>query len=216
MLDGLASHGFVVVATRSCSVGCRDAGNLGWDKYYRESLKLMDWTKDMSQDPVLGLIDHSLGYGMSGHSMGGIATARACSLGIEEGYTNIVACVMHHPAPDDNGPFISRPLAGFTGTRDGCCGGDTTHNIFDPAPVAKTFANAIDKLHTEPNLFNTIWSAYTAAFIKDNMGIPTTSVPGVGLSVNNTQLIYGTSPDDLCGGFYPMDECYHVKAPDSL
>ena len=62
----IASHGFVVVATKSCSVGCKQGG---WKTYYLEQLKLFDWAKNMSAaaDPVLELVDFGKGTGIVGH-----------------------------------------------------------------------------------------------------------------------------------------------------
>lgn len=194
LFDGLASHGFIVVATKSCSIGCDEGG---WETYYLEQLKIIEWAQTMTSDPILGRINHNLGYAIAGHSMGGQATAR--SAGVASEY-NIKAAVIHHPAPTelDAGKNIFIPLGAFTGTLDNCCGSDTTHRIYDYAATPKSFANMEKATHMEPNLFQTRWTAYTAAWFKIFM---------LGDTSEYYELIYGNSTDSLCGGFYPMEEC---------
>jgi len=128
----------------------------------------------MRSDPVTSRINHSLGYGIVGfvslkwsltfprsflifsffsflasHSMGGQATARSS---VRANTYNIKAAVLLHPFSEvfeDLGKDIQVPLAGFTGTEDGCCGERSTRIYYDPAPVPKTLANMIGATHYE-------------------------------------------------------------------
>jgi len=73
LFTSLASHGFIVGATKSCMFGC--------ENYWEEQYKVIYWTQslEMQNDTIIGTIDHSIGYGLAGHSMGGEATARSAA-----------------------------------------------------------------------------------------------------------------------------------------
>jgi hypothetical protein len=169
----IASHGFVVVATKSCSVGCKGKGNKGWKNFYLEQLKMFDWAKSMSEGPSpshFGLIDFSLGKGIVGHSMGGQATVRSAAETYVKQY-NIKAGVLHHPETDDGGAKMDVPIAAFTGTADKTCPPAETHHIWDPDTVLpKTLYNRVGADHLEPVLIPPIENPglgmYTAAWFK--------------------------------------------------
>jgi len=103
-----------------------------WENYWEEQVKVIEWTQtpEMLKDPILNQIDHTVGYGVAGHSMGGQATARSS---IRADIYNIKAAILFHPyhEPGDNiGAQIQVPLAGFTGDLDDCCGEEATRNVF--------------------------------------------------------------------------------------
>jgi dienelactone hydrolase len=140
----LASHGFVVVAPKSCSVGCK-AG--GWSTYYLEQLKMFEWAKNQTTagvDPsIFNLIDWDAGVGIVGHSMGGQATVRSAAQQYVDAY-NIKAAVLHHPEVDKGGAKMVVPTAAFTGTADGICPPAEAHTIWDPSksPASRRYATA--------------------------------------------------------------------------
>jgi pimeloyl-ACP methyl ester carboxylesterase len=154
----------------------------------------------MRNDPIIGRVNHQLGYGIAGHSMGGQATAR-CS--IRASNYNIRAAVLLHPFADSNehiGDQIQVPLLGLTGTEDGCCGEEATRHYYDDANVPKSLANMIGIQHTEPNVPNSIWEAYLAAWFKIYME---------GDRGEYYSLIYNrANPDGLCQ-YYPSVTCVH-------
>jgi len=201
LLDGLASFGFIVAAVTSCSFGCVDGD--GWEKYYQEQLKLLEWasseTREEDTDGILQAVDRSKGYGLIGHSGGCTAVVHASA---EFANYNVKAAVLLHPGDDPpNATYDSVvPLAAFTGTLDDCCGENTTKLYYQQKDAPpKAYANMIGAQHLEPLFFHTKWTAYAAAWFK--IWIDDTDDP---LYYNN--LIYSDSYVSLCGGKYPMRE----------
>lgn len=199
MLKSLASHGFIVAALKSCNVGCRDGG---WDTYYEEQLKVLVWAQspEMRDDDVMGRVNHAIGYGAAGHSMGGQATARSA---VRAAQYNIRAAILLHPfasAFEDLGKDIHVPLAGFTGTLDDCCGEEATRRYYDECPAPKTLADMVDARHTEPNVPNSAWGPYMAAFFK--VWLEGDRGEYYSLMYNNAD------PDSLCS-YHEMAVCQH-------
>jgi len=192
LLNGVASFGFIVVAPRSCDVGCPRGE---WNTYYQQQLKLIEWTGTQRNDSILQFIDHEAKHGLFGHSRGGQATVDALEFAVEY---NISAAVILHPAPLSKAVGnITVPLAAFTGTRDGCCGEAIARPIYEAASTPKAYANMVNARHTEPNLFFPRWTAYTAAWFKIHLNNDTSYFH---------DLIYGSDPKSLCGGGIPMTE----------
>ena len=199
ILKSLASHGFIVAALKNCQVGCRDGG---WDTYYEEQLKVIVWAQspEMRNDDVIGKVSHALGYGIAGHSMGGQATGRSA---VRAATYNIKAAIVLHPFAaimENLGRDIHIPIAGFTGTEDGCCGEDATRKYYDDSPAPKTLANMVGARHTEPNLPNSEWGVYMAAFFK------------VWMQGDQGQyydlMSNAANPDSLCS-YHDMATCEH-------
>jgi hypothetical protein len=199
MMRGVASHGFIMAALKSCSLGCADGG---WDTYYEEQLKVIVWAQspEMRQDEVIGRVEHSLGYGICGHSMGGQATGRSATHASEY---NIKAAILLHAYSgrmEDLAEDIQVPLLAVSGTDDDCCGEDSARHYYDDATVPKSLAIAVGIGHQEPNLPNNIWRAYMAAFFKIYM---------LGDRGDYYSLIYDSNnPDSLCS-YYDMSICEH-------
>ena len=149
----------------------------------------------MKDDPVLGRVDHKLGYGIYGHSMGGRATAEAMQFAKQ--YKIRAGLILHPAALVDDGKDldIKAPLAAFTGTKDYCCGEETTRFYYELASTPKAYANMKGALHQEP-ILRLRWTPYVASWFKIFLE-------------NDTgyyyDLIYGNKPDSLCGGSIPMD-----------
>ena len=137
----IASYGFVVAAHASCNTGCTRPGGasrwtscgglpelkpagVGWESYYAETLKTIDFARNGSHSPPFDLVDFSLGVGVAGHSMGGQATAVAAATSCTSAW-DIRAAAIHHAADSTNGASgrnvgenISVPTASFTSTGD--------------------------------------------------------------------------------------------------
>jgi dienelactone hydrolase len=203
LLDGLASFGFIVAAPRSCNFGCPGFGR--WNTYYEEQLKLIEWADEMRLEghEVLQFIDREAGFGVLGHSTGGVATLDA--LEFADQY-DITAGVLLHPAPTDTfpptdtdtPPDLTVPTAIFTGTTDGCCGAATSKPIFDAivSAPAKAYANMIDAGHAEPNNSNTRWPRYIAEWFKVHLN----------RDESYRDFVFGNGTTSLCGTCNPMDE----------
>lgn len=178
LLKGVASFGFVVLAPRSCSFGCPEF--LQWDEYHHEALSLLAWAASTSSarrtgdatsknndgdgdynddaKSILSMVDHDLGCGVFGHSMGAQATIRAL---MENENYDIRAAVLLHPYTTmpqglpihfrnthttENGnssSLIFPPMAFWTGTDDSCCGPDTTWPLYMQY-VAETSSSTAD------------------------------------------------------------------------
>jgi hypothetical protein len=110
LLSRLASFGFVVASPRQCSMGClEDCKTLDGDppcfgRYYHQQLDVFSWarnyssadSRNVSGSPadVLSRVNHSMGYGVAGHSMGGQATLFSSSFH-NASEQHIKAAVMH-------------------------------------------------------------------------------------------------------------------------
>ena len=93
LFSQMASYGFIVVGTFSCNTGCEDAHKpsnsrwtacgglpplqplgMGWDAYYGEAYKIVDWARNNSggtnSDPFFSMIDWSAGVGVVGRGGG--------------------------------------------------------------------------------------------------------------------------------------------------
>ena len=137
----LASYGFVVGAPASCNTGCDDHVNApytwlrwrtssdfkfkGWNSYFGEQFKTIEWARNMSNSSIFNTIDWSVGVGIAGHSMGGQATTQSSHFNCVKQW-DIRASVIHHAAPCDvfNGTqnagsnITNVPLASFTSSGD--------------------------------------------------------------------------------------------------
>ena len=166
--EQMASYGLIIAATKSCTMGCKEGG---WDTFYEEQLKTIEFARNSSTDPVLRAVnwDPTVGVGICGHSMGGQATVRSAAAEHTSLY-NIRAAALHHPEVDNGGSSISVPLAAFTGDADHICPASETHTIYDPAPAPKTLRNQKGANHLEPVLIppieDPLLAKYTAAFFR--------------------------------------------------
>lgn len=174
LFQQMASYGFVVAATLSCSTGCKDESQgapwtdcqgilplkpygQGWGAYYGEGLKLIDWAQNMTalgEDALFQKIDWARGVGVTGHSMGGQGTAVAVSKACAQKW-NIKAAALHHPAEPDTvygniGSNISVPTIAFTSSGDGIW--PDTKSIMDAATVhPAAYRDEVGWSHEEPN-----------------------------------------------------------------
>ena len=229
LLTKLATYGFVIAFMRSCNVGCAEnCKSLHLDppcfgNFYMEQFKVIEWTiKNSEKDrnyngnstnetKVCSKINHALGYGIAGHSMGGQAALFGSSFLNATKY-NIKAVVLHHPysyeLPSPQVPFI-----GFTGTLDFLAPPKMVETIYHNSYNEKHrgFINKKGATHVEPLCFSKhcpksiIIARYTAAWFK--LYLEDIKVENV---YNYQNLIYGTSnvTRSLCGGGYgKMESC---------
>lgn len=172
----IASFGFVIVAPMSCSVGCKQGG---WDTYYEEQLKVIDWAHNVSHNgskPKPGetwagtaAIDWTKGVGVVGHSMGGQATVRSAGKEHVVRY-NISAAVLHHPFWDKASGTVdvAVPISAFTGVADHICPPNETKLILSGVTgVPITYRNQLQPAedHLEPVLVPPIESSLLGACV---------------------------------------------------
>ena len=152
----------------------------GWDSYYSEAYKIIDWARNMSEssgDAVFKLIDFDAGAGVVGHSMGGQGAAMAGGAACTEQW-GVKTVVLHHPAmgtvPWGNiGSNISVPVAAFTTAGDGIW--PETRDIMSAFfsrgdGQAYVYRDEVGWSHLEPVLWppieNPFLATFTAAWLK--------------------------------------------------
>jgi hypothetical protein len=230
----LASWGFIIAAPFSCTVGCSNAGNSsrwtscgglpplkptgqGWDAFYGEAIKVIDWARNQSAAASPGqpfsLINHAAGVGVVGHSLGGQGAAVAAT-GDCPARWGVKTAVLHHPAsgelPGGNiGASMSVPVAAFTS--DGDAGWPSAHAIMQAFAsrtdgLASAYRDEVGWSHLEPVLRppceNPLLATYTAAWLK---------VMLLGDRAAAFELVFGAGADGLCT-HAPMVNCT-TRAP---
>ena len=223
LLTKLATYGFIVAFMRSCNAGCADnCKSLHLDppcfgNFYLEQFKVIDWTSKYGKDDeakktssniingttVYKKIDHTLGYGIAGHSMGGQAALFGSSFLNATNY-NIKTVVLHHPYSHEL-PTPQISFIGFTGTYDFLASPKMVKTIYDNGDNEKHrgFVNKKGSTHIEPLCFtkncpkSIIVARYTAAWFKlylENINVETV--------YDYHNLIYGdrNATESLCGG----------------
>ena len=232
--EQLASHGFVVAAPDSCSVGCTDRSrgapwtdcakglsNDGlWGPWFGEQLKTIDFMRNnslhnASAPDFFRAIDWAAGVGVAGHSMGGQASTVSAGAACAAQW-GIRAAALIHPASgnlpggSNSGAGMSVPTAAFTSTGDHLC---------SPASVAATMRafNASAAGQTLPSLYRNVqgWSHLEPVMgvFFENPLLATFTAAWFKVFLNKEQkglyynLIFGGSPDSICRA-EAMEECY--------
>lgn len=212
ILETMASYGFILIFTRACNVGCADkCSSLPDDPpcfghFYDEQLKQIEWAKNSSADAtapaysILNKINHDLGYGIIGHSMGGQATLFSSSYDNATA-NNIKAAVMQH-AYTHQFPSPTVPFLAFTGSWDTIAPPAMTHNFFDAAAASGTapnraFVNKKDATHLEPIWWPSVSDVgkFSAAWFKLHLELVDQQD-----GIDYASLIYGNGTESLCGG----------------
>ena len=225
----LASYGFVIAAPTSCSTGCVMPGgasnytacgglpfvepyNKGWDSYYGESLKTIDWARNNATRLP---INWTAGVGIAGHSMGGQSTTIASCEACTKKY-GIRAAAIHHAAngalahgeSGNIGSNVSVPIAAFTSSGDGIW--NETREIWqavDGSRIHKMYRDVQGFSHLEPVLVppieNPYLAKYTAAWF---------SIYLKGDTAQKYDLIYGNASDSICRQ-QEMVECVVGRPP---
>ena len=223
LLHQIASYGIVVAAHASCNDGCVDGetpsrwtrcGGLpvfdprnGWDGYYAESLKTIEFAHNSSAMPPFDRVNFSLGVGIAGHSMGGQATGYAAGTACADEW-NIRAAVLHHPANIVNwasgansGINVTAPVATFTSTGDKICP-DTYSSAFHaalPESTPRLYRDVHGSSHLEPVLFPPIESPYLATFTAAWFNIFLGQSSGrAGPGSTAYEAIFGTGTNSVC------------------
>jgi dienelactone hydrolase len=210
MLLQWAKYGFVVVAPRACSTGCKDTcvtlpgGDPAcFGTFYEQQLLAIDWVREgLSADAkalLEPLVNHSVGYGIAGHSMGGQATLFSSSAANATKYNVKAAVAMHpytHAFPAPTVPFLV-----FTGDKDKIAPENISKKLYTtPGGCSQRgFVNKHGANHLEPLFWNNqnALAAYGAAWMKVHLE----QVPGgVQDGINYTDLVYGRGNASLCGG----------------
>jgi len=232
----LASYGFVVAAHKSCSNGCLHPGgaskytncagllnvepfNKGWDSYYGESLKTIEWARNSGSNVTLP-INWTTGVGIAGHSMGGQSTTIAASSKCSQEY-DIRAGVIHHPANGElsHGQFgnigenVSIPMAAFTSSGDGIW--NETYGIWNAmngTSINKIYRDVKGFSHLEPVLSPPIENPYLATYTAAWFAIYLKGEKNA--NDESFQLIYGNRSDSICN-YSEMVKCIIGRAPQN-
>jgi hypothetical protein len=233
--EQLASHGFIVAAPDSCSVGCTDksggapwtdcAEGLApeglWAPWFGEQLKTIDFMRNnslrnASAPDFFRAIDWDAGVGIAGHSMGGQASTVSASAACAAQW-GIRAAALIHPAAGNlpggrsSGANMSVPTAAFTSTGDHLCA---------PASVAATMRafNASAAGQALPSLYRNVqgWSHLEPVMgaVFENPLLATFTAAWFKVFLNKARagdpyydLIFSGSPDSICRA-EAMEECY--------
>lgn len=229
LFEQIASFGFVVAAPSSCNVGCKNlqpsrytscagtpdiAAHEGWNFYYGEQLKTIEWVRNATLSSPFS-VDWNAGVGIAGHSMGGQATTTSAHFECAKEW-DLRAAVIHHAAPCDirgvkganaGSNITTIPLAAFTSSGDSCCEA-STKNIYDASPTRpKIYRDLKGSSHLEPVLIppieNPFLATYTAAWFKVFLGTRDTSGPYY-------DLIFSNQSSSVCN-YQTMETCEIVE-----
>jgi len=221
-LGDLASYGFVVIAPKSCFMGCsppkEEEPSVNepefcygkWPSFVYENTRAMDWAKNQTDD-FANVIDWSAGVGVAGHSMGGEVVAQLASKDFAEKY-NIKAAVCEHCLMCiKTGDLVSTPAMYMTGTLDTVVSPKKVKKSFTLDTAApKSYRNQKGKGHLEMlNLevqYNPAVASHAAAFF--NVWLK-------GDKDTYYNQVYGTGDDSFCG-YNNMKECEHVLSSDDV
>ena len=212
LLQAMASYGFVIVFPRSCNSGCSQrcislpSDPLCFGNFYEEQLKALVWAQEQSNNAsgpahsILLQVNHTVGYGIAGHSMGGQATLFSSSFQNATQH-QIKAAVFHHVYTHET-PSPTIPFLAFTGSTDITAPPAMTHAFFDEAAKSGLAPNRgivvkKDADHVEPLLWNMVprLAQYSAAWLKIHLE-QVDQQDGR----DYAEMIYGTSAESLCGG----------------
>lgn len=219
----IASYGFVVAAHASCSQGCTRPGGpsrwtacgglplmrptgRGWDTYYAETLKTIEFARNHSAAAPFDQVNFSLGVGIVGHSMGGQSTAYAAGEACTKMW-DIRAAVIHHAASGVNGMSglnigenITVPTAFFTSTGDDCCE-QSTYDIYaaTSSTTPRLYRDVVGSSHLEPVLVPPIESPFLATFTAGWFDVIIGQSAGrAGPGSDAYEGIYGHGPESVC------------------
>jgi len=217
-LGDLASYGFVVIAPKSCFIGCSppkeeqptaespDFCYAKWPSFVYENARAVDWAKNASS-PIANMVDWDAGVGVAGHSMGGEVVSQMASTEFAEKY-NVKAAVCEHCLMCiKTGDIVSTPAMYMTGTLDYEVSPKKVKKAFSAdTKTPKSYRNQKGKGHLEMlNLevqYNSAVASHAAAFFN------------VWLKQDKDTFynqVYGTGEDSFCG-YDGMKECQHVMA----
>jgi predicted dienelactone hydrolase len=214
-LADIASYGYVVIAPKSCFIGCSppkleepsvqgaDICYGQWPSFVYENTRAIEYSKS-STDDWASLIDWQSGIGAAGHSMGGEVVSQLASTEFAQKY-NVTAAVCEHCLMCiKKGDLVSTPALFMTGTVDYEVSPKKVKGAYSLDQAApKSYRNQKGKGHLEMlNLevqYNPAVASHAAAFF--NVWIK-------GDTDTYYNQIYGNGDDSLCG-YAKMKECEH-------
>jgi dienelactone hydrolase len=217
--NDLAAYGYVVIAPKSCFMGCSppgsNASNLGvagsclpwtdgpqWTSFVHENTRAIKYAKASSEDWST-IIDWDAGLGVAGHSMGGEVVSQMGSAEFKDEY-NVKAVVCEHcQMCEVDGTVIETPAMFMTGTGDYEVQPRQVKGAYNEDPTApKVFRNDKGRGHTEMlNLlvqYNSAVASHAAAFFKTHIN---------GDQGDFYAQIYANGTDSFCG-YEEMYECF--------
>ena len=83
----------------ACDAGCVTDDALGFDHYFYEQLKTLDWAHTMLSDPAFAHLNLRDGVAIAGHSMGGQATLFTSAYNASD--YDVRAAAYHHAWTED-------------------------------------------------------------------------------------------------------------------
>jgi len=225
-LAGIASYGYVVIAPKSCILGCSppsDAVELSssvdvdvqadcipftdgtrWTSFVYENTRALDYAKNQSSTPWASVIDWDAGSAVVGHSMGGETVSQLAAGDFAKKY-NVKAAVCEHCQQClKRGGLIETPAMFITGTGDAIVFPKQVKNAYDEDMTApKSFRNDKGRGHLEVLDFkvqyNPAVASHAAAFL--NVWVK-------GDRSDFYEQVYGNGTDSFCG-YEDMYECMH-------
>lgn len=228
-LAGIASYGFVVIAPKSCILGCsppKDAVELSssmdvnvqadcipftdgtrWTSFVHENTRALDYAKNHSSAPWASIIDWDAGAGIVGHSMGGETVSQMAAGDVAKRY-NIKAAVCEHCQQClKRGGLIETPAMFITGTGDAIVFPKQVKNAYNEDKTApKSFRNDKGRGHLEVLDFkvqyNPAVASHAAAFL--NVWLK-------GDKGDFYDQVYGNGTASFCG-YEDMYECMHTTS----
>jgi hypothetical protein len=198
--NNLASFGYVVTLHHSCDVGCtREDGELGFDDYYKEQLKAIDWVESVYRtDDTFANLDFESGVGVVGHSMGGQATLFSSAYNSTS--HNIKAAAYHHAWTEDF-PRPTVPFVSFTSVYDDEADatkmGKAIYDIPGTEGLTKGLVSTAKYGHHEADILgiNPLMGQFTVAWFKILLeGVKQEN------GVDYEEMIFGKGEASVCGG----------------
>jgi len=219
--NDMAAYGFVVIAPKSCFMGCSPPKNSSseveaagaclpwtdgpqWTSFVHENTRAISYAQKNTAADWAAIIDWKSGLGVAGHSMGGEVVAQMGSSTFAQKY-NVKGVVCEHcQMCVKTGDIIETPALFMTGTGDfevvpaqvkSAYTADTTKG--------KSYRNDKGRGHTEMlNLlvpYNSAVASHAAAFFKVHIN------GDKGTFYNQ---VYGNGTDSFCN-YEDMYECMH-------
>jgi len=224
--NDLASYGFVVIAPKSCFMGCPAPKNASkallelsesggclpwvdgpqWTRFVYENTRAIDYAKNETakDSEWAAKIDWSAGVGTAGHSMGGETSVQLASAMLAKKY-NVKAMVCEHClACLKTGDLITTPAMFMTGTGDYEVFPNQVKDAYTKDTAApKSFRNEKGRGHTEMLdllvQYNPAVARHAAAFYKVWLN---------GDRKDYYDIVYGNGSTSFCH-YADMYECEH-------
>jgi len=219
--NDLAAYGFVVIAPKSCFMGCNPPKNVSeqlqttsgclpwtdgpqWTSFVYENTRAISYARKITSVDWASLIDWDAGLGVAGHSMGGEVVAQMGSSAFAQKY-NVKGVVCEHcQMCIKTGDMITTPAMFMTGTGDfEVLPAQVKSSYNNDSATPKSYRNDKGRGHTEMlNLlvqYNSAVASHAAAFFKVHIN---------GDKKRFFDQVYGNGTDSFCN-YEAMYECMH-------